>query len=60
MMTYYLLKKLQETSGKVGLGELSDYVITQVKQTSLLENGKSQVPVISVDENNTGWRDLTL
>lgn len=32
LFTYYLLKKLQETKGNVTLGELSDYIKTQVER----------------------------
>lgn len=60
LMTYYLLKKLQETGGDVKLGELCDYVTTNVKRTSLVENGKSQIPVTIADEENTSWRNQTL
>ncbi|MDE7335729.1 MAG: caspase family protein, partial [Muribaculaceae bacterium] len=60
LMTYFLLKKLQETSGNVKLGELSDYITTQVKRTSLVENGKSQIPTTIVDDNNVNWRNQTL
>lgn len=60
LMTYYLLKKLQETNGDAKLGELSDYITTNVKRTSLVENGKSQVPVTTYDENNENWRNQTL
>lgn len=60
MMTYFLLKKLQETTGDVTLGELSDYITTQVKRTSLIENGKSQIPVTSFDDRNTTWSTQTL
>ncbi len=48
MFTYYLLKKLQETAGDVTLKDLSDYVITKVKQQSNLVNKKSQTPTLSV------------
>ena len=60
MMTYYLLKKLQETGGNATLGELSDYITTEVKRTSLIENGKSQVPVTHYDDLNTTWSSQTL
>lgn len=46
MFTYYLLKKLQETKGNVTLGELSDYVTTEVKKTSIVTNGKMQTPTL--------------
>lgn len=60
LMTYYLLKKLQETGGDVKLGELCDYITTNVKRTSLVENGKSQIPAITCDENNDSWKNQTL
>ena len=59
-MTYYLLKKLQETSGNVKIGELSDYITSQVKRTSLVENGKSQIPTTIVNDDNANWRNQTL
>ncbi|MDE6535963.1 MAG: caspase family protein, partial [Muribaculaceae bacterium] len=60
LMTYFLLKKLQETNGDVKLGELGDYITTQVKRTALVENGKAQVPSIYADEANSNWRNQTL
>lgn len=61
MLTYYFLKKLQESNGNVTLGELSDYVISQVKRSSIKENGKLQTPEISVSPELTqGWRNLIL
>lgn len=48
MFTYYLLKKFQESAGNVTLKDLSDYVITNVKQQSNLVNKKSQTPTMSV------------
>jgi uncharacterized caspase-like protein len=47
MFTYFLLKKLQETSGNVTFGDLSDYVIDNVRKTSVIENdGKLQTPTV--------------
>lgn len=57
MFTYFLLDKLNQTGGRVTLGELSDYVTKQVKQNSILENGKSQTPVIAAASTNTEWRN---
>lgn len=51
---------MQETGGDVKLGELYDYIITNVKRTSLVENGKSQIPAITCDENNDSWKNQTL
>lgn len=58
MFTYFLLKKLQETSGGVSYGELADYVQKQVGQTSILK-GKSQTPTTSTSETmKNKWRKL--
>jgi uncharacterized caspase-like protein len=61
MFTYFLLKKLQETKGDVTLGELSDYISTNVRQQSIVVNGKSQTPsVTSSAELNNKWKGLKL
>lgn len=61
MFTYYLLKKLKETGDKVTLGELSDYITTEVKRSSLIENGKIQTPSVSVSvEIEPGWENRLL
>lgn len=57
LFTYYLLKKLQETKGEVSLGDLSDYVIEQVRKQSIVINGKSQTPAITPANGlGTSWR----
>ena len=47
MFTYYLLKKLQETKGEVTLQELGNYITTNVRQQSIVKNGKSQTPNVT-------------
>lgn len=47
IFTYYLLKKLQETEGAVTLGDLSEYIITNVRQQSIVKNGKPQTPCVT-------------
>lgn len=47
MFTYYLLKKLQETIGDVTLQELGEYITTNVRQQSIIKNGKSQTPTVT-------------
>ena len=47
LFTYFLLKKLRETNGNVTLGELSDYIKTQVSRKSIVSNAKSQTPSIN-------------
>lgn len=60
MFTYYILKKLQETNGAATLGELSDYVTTQVERQSVVVNGKMQSPTINsasgVESNWKTWK----
>ena len=46
MFTYYLLKKIKETSGNVTYKELGDYVTDNVRKQSIVVNGKSQTPVV--------------
>ena len=61
MFTYYLLKKLNETKGNVTLGELGDYITTQVKQQSVVVNRKSQTPtVVPSSAMNADWRNWKL
>lgn len=61
MFTYFLLKKLQETKGAVTLGELSDYIITNVKRQSVVINRKSQTPTVIHSESvGMGWRTKPL
>lgn len=61
LFTYYLLKQLQQTNGNVTLGELSDYVIKQVKRQSVVINDKKQTPTVIPSQaviNN--WQGITL
>lgn len=48
LFTYFLLKKIKESNGKVSLRELSDYVTKNVQQTSVPVNGKAQTPKATV------------
>jgi len=61
MFTYYLLKKLQENNGNVTLGELSKYLIENVKRQSVVSNGKIQTPAVQVSESiKNVWMDWIL
>jgi hypothetical protein len=62
LFTYYLLKKLQESSGNVTIGELSDYIIENVRKTSVLENnGKLQTPTVRASlSSGESWRNNKL
>lgn len=48
MFTYYLLKRLQETSGEATLQDLSEYITREVSRRSIVVNSKKQTPAIYV------------
>ncbi len=61
LFTYFLLKKLQETKGAVTLGELSNYITTNVSQQSIVVNSKSQTPTVVPSANvGDGWKEVML
>lgn len=61
LFTYFLLKKLKESGASVNLGELTDYVISNVKKASLQQIEKIQTPEVSCSIGiQTEWRDKTL
>lgn len=61
MFTYYMLKKLQETKGDVTLGELEDYIVTNVRRQSIVANGKSQTPTVTTSFDWAGkWKEHKL
>ena len=61
LFTYYILKKLQDTKGNTTLGDLTDYVRTQVARQSVVENKHSQTPtVIPATALSSAWRDMKL
>ena len=61
MFTYYLLKKLQETKGEATLGEISDYVTSEVRKQSIVINGKMQTPTLtSSSAIGDSWRNWKL
>lgn len=57
MFTYYVLDKMQQSGGCTTLGELSDYVTTNVKRRSVVENKKSQTPSVVASSKNSNWRN---
>ena len=61
LFTYFLLKKLQETKGNVDYQTLSNYIIQNVKQQSVVVNQKSQTPQVntSTDIQNI-WQTIKL
>ena len=61
LFTYYLLKKLQETKGDVTLGELGDYIKTQVERQSIVANGKLQSPsILPATSIGNSWKEWKL
>jgi tetratricopeptide (TPR) repeat protein len=60
MFTYYLLKAIQESKGKLTLGELADYVQTQVRQRSVVINHKSQTPTVNASSEAKDWQNWKL
>lgn len=59
LFTYWILKKLQETAGNVTFGELSDFVIDNVKKTSVTVNRKLQTPTVATSPQlSASWRNL--
>lgn len=61
MFTYFILKKLKESKGNMTLDELSSFVITNVKQQSIVVNGKSQTPTMSTSVSlSNSWKELKL
>lgn len=61
LFTYFLLKKIKETNGECSIAELKDYVSKEVSRKSIVENGKSQTPSISVSQTITpNWKSWKL
>ena len=61
LFTYYLLKKLKSTGGQVSLGELSDYIKSQVTRFSIVENGKIQTPTVNASPAlGDRWKQIKL
>lgn len=61
LFTYYLLKTIQDNSGNVTLGDLSDSVTKNVKRQSVVINSKKQTPTVIPSNNMIGnWRSLKL
>lgn len=48
MFTYYLLKKLHDSKGEISLGEVYNFINSNVKKSSMEINDKKQTPSINV------------
>ena len=61
MFTYFLLEKLREDEGNMMLGDLADYIKKNVKQQSVVVNGKLQTPTVVVSSvMKEKWSQLKL
>lgn len=61
LFTYFLLKKLQDTKGKVTLGDLADYLTENVGLESRRINRAAQTPTVIVSPALEGnWKNLLL
>lgn len=60
LLTYYLLKKLQESAGDVTLQDLGTFITNNVRRKSIVENNKSQTPTVtpsaSVADTWQSWK----
>ena len=61
LFTYFLLKKLQSTKGNVSLGQLSEYIKTEVGKQSIVSNSKRQTPTVNVSQDLAdSWHQIKL
>jgi len=61
LFTYFLLKKLQETSGDVTYDELAAYINKNVKKEAFLINEKPQTPVVATSPKAaSSWKSMKL
>lgn len=61
LFTYFLLKKIKETSGNLSIGSLVDYIKDNVSKKSIVVNGKSQTPTVNISQNiDPEWRQWQL
>lgn len=61
LFTYFLLKKLQETSGDVTYDELAAYINKNVKKEAFLINEKPQTPVVATSPKAaSSWKAMKL
>lgn len=60
LFTYFILRKLMDTSGKATMMELRDYLNSEVPKSSLVENGIKQSPQVlvspSLDQQWLTWK----
>ncbi len=58
LFTYYFLKKMQETSGRISYKEMIDYLENTVKLESVIINNKLQTPNVQFSKDVSGeWEE---
>lgn len=61
LLTYYFLKKLQDSKGNASISDIAKYVISEVKKTSIIENNSPQTPMLYISDNiSSGWQNIKL
>lgn len=61
MFTYYLLKAIQDSKGRLSMSDLSDYIKRKVSMASIIENNKEQTPTTNISPDlKDKWQDLKL
>lgn len=61
LFTYFLLKSIKESNGRITLGDLTDKVIGLVKKSSMDINHKIQTPSVTVGSSILQtWRNINL
>lgn len=61
LFSYYLIKKLYDSKGDVKIGDLADYISSEVQKYSIVEIKKTQTPSIKVSDTlSESWRDIQL
>lgn len=59
--TYYLLKSLQESNGKINFKDLSDYLLRNVESKSYDKKNKRQTPKVTASKSlGNSWHTRTL
>ncbi len=61
LFSYYLIKKINESKGEATLGEIADYVSSEVAKQAVVVNQKPQTPGVKASlDLGTAWRELRL
>lgn len=61
LFTYFLLKKLQESSGNVSYADLATYISKNVRKEAFFINEKPQTPVVATSAAAAeSWKTMTL